>query len=118
MPAIVTRCAQVRRGFTVPSSRFEPATVRGRCRRSRAHARRGGSLAWADMTGATLAPVAGDVTSADDQGRTTTFVPMYAQFHIQIASGIDWRTQPPDSGVPSWETDWTRRPVSVSKGIS
>ena len=43
-------------------------------------------------------------------GSTTTLVPICAQFHIQIASGVDWRTHPPDSGTPSWDTDWTGRP--------
>ena len=47
---------------------------------------------------------------------TTTVVPTPAQFHIHMASAVDWRTQPPDSGWPSWRSDCSGTPLRC--GIS
>ena len=54
--------------------------------------------------------------SSSDRGdrySTTTLVPTPAQFHIHWASAVDWRTQPPDSGWPSWRLGLQRDAVAV-----
>jgi hypothetical protein len=47
------------------------------------------------------------------QAVTTTRVPTEAKSHIRIASGVAWRMQPCDCGVPSWASVCSGRPSLV-----
>ena len=50
-----------------------------------------------------------NVNSAPGRGSrqmTTTVVPTWAKFHMNAASGLAWRWQPPDSRVPSSASVW------------
>ena len=99
-PAMVSRWGQVRRSWIGDGGSQELAGGND-----------SGDRLSTDMKLATLASVAARWTATklnhgwSRQGSTTTFVPMYAQFHIQTESETAWRTHPPESGVPSWLTD-------------